>query len=153
MPGAHELPPSIDRLARFQAAVMTDRHWDAEIEQVAGRLRAICPALATERPPTAVEQTPAEVLRELGGRLLVTAAKHGRYGNRHVPSTGIGGRLLRAVGQTVRKLAGIALLMALIYFGIRLFGDDAMLAGLDRAEARLQIGWSRLLKYIGERRQ
>jgi hypothetical protein len=35
-----------------------------------------------------------------------------------------------------------------IYVGIRLFGDEAMLAGMDRVEARLQIGWGRLLEYL-----
>jgi hypothetical protein len=69
MPDASQLPPSITRLARLQAAVMSDLRWDAEIKTLAARLRALCPALAKDRSPSSVEPTPADVLRDIGGRL------------------------------------------------------------------------------------
>jgi hypothetical protein len=37
----------------------------------------------------------------------------------------------------------------LIYVGLRLFGDDSVLRGLDRFESRLLVGWRRLLAYLG----
>jgi hypothetical protein len=146
MPNAGQLPPSIMRLAKLQAAVMSDRRWDTDIKTLAARLRTLCPALATDRPPSSVAPTPADMLRDIGGRLLETASSKRRYRSAYRP--GLGRRVLRAIGRRVRKVAGIAVVLAAIYVGIRLFGDEAMLAGMDRLEARLQIGWGRLLEYL-----
>jgi hypothetical protein len=55
---------------------------------------------------------------------------------------------LRAAGRGLKKLLSIALGLGLIYLGIRLFGDENMLGYLDAFEARLQIGWERLQRYV-----
>jgi len=41
--------------------------------------------------------------------------------------------------------------LGLVYAGMRLFGDESVLRGLDTFEARLQIGWERLQGYIAHR--
>jgi hypothetical protein len=39
-------------------------------------------------------------------------------------------------------------LVAAIYIGLRLFGDDEVLQKLDQLEALLLVGWDRLLTYL-----
>jgi hypothetical protein len=39
-------------------------------------------------------------------------------------------------------------LVVAIYIGLRLFGDDEVLQKLDQLEARLLVGWDRLMTYI-----
>ena len=70
MPFATDLPEGIRRLARLQAAKVSDRHWDDDVDALADRLRALAPNLDLD--PTARPQleSPAEVLRELGERVL-----------------------------------------------------------------------------------
>ena len=58
MPAADELPSSIRQLSSLQAAELTDRHWDAEVEALADRLQALCPALAENRPSRKQEESP-----------------------------------------------------------------------------------------------
>ena len=58
-------------------------------------------------------------------------------------ATGLGLAVVYGIGLIV-----FALVLALIYFGIRLFGDQSMLNALDAFEARLQIGWERLQHYV-----
>jgi hypothetical protein len=41
----------------------------------------------------------------------------------------------------------VALLVGLVYAGVRLFGDAATLRDLDAFEARLQVAWQRLQDY------
>jgi hypothetical protein len=56
-------------------------------------------------------------------------------------------RLLQGLGRWLKKLLSIAFGLAVIYVGIRLFGDETLLSHLDSFEARLQIGWERLLRF------
>jgi hypothetical protein len=150
MPPAAALPDSIARLSRLQAATLSDRRWDADIGELAERLRTLCPALASPQPPQRADrESPAEVLRELGERVL------GELGSRRRPGVpppllprSLGRRVLRVLGRGARRLLGIAAMAALIYAGIRLFGDPPMLSALDAFEARLQIGWERLQGYL-----
>ncbi len=149
MPPAGALPDSIARLSRLQAATLSDRRWKVEIEELAERLRALCPALARPRSPQAERESPADVLRELGERVL------GEVGPRRRPRVSppilppsLGERALRGLGRGLRKLLGVVVMAALVYIGIRLFGDPSMLSALDAFEARLQIGWERLQGYL-----
>jgi hypothetical protein len=141
MPSAGSLPDSIERLARLQAAVLTDRRWDSEVRHLAAWLRSLCPALAggrvrpkREAPPPARRRArdPTPHRRTARPRLLSHLAR----------------QMLRATGRALKKLLSVALVVALIYAGIRLFGDDGTLRWLDRFEARLHIGWERLQAYL-----
>ena len=51
----------------------------------------------------------------------------------------------------LRRVVVTALLVAAVYIGLRLFGDDEVLRGLDRFEARLLVGWERLQQYLARR--
>jgi hypothetical protein len=39
-------------------------------------------------------------------------------------------------------------LVAAIYIGLRVFGDAEVLQKLDQLEARLLVGWERLMTYV-----
>lgn len=147
MPPPASLPESIQRLTRMQAASMSDRHWDTEIRELADRLRAICPSLRQGQAP-ARAGSPADALRELGDAL-------DEVGNHHRPRIrtpslwrSLMQQILRALGRGTKKLLSIVFGLALIYIGIRLFGDETLLGHLDGFEARLQMAWERLQLYI-----
>lgn len=149
MPSAEELPGSIRQITKLQAAVLDDRHWNDGVDELADRLRALCPSLATDRPASDDEDSPAEVLRELGERLFdeVVSRQRPRLSPPSLPPT-FTQRLLAGTGRGLRKLAGIVVTLALVYAGIRLFGDETWLGYLDAFEARLRIGWDRLQHYL-----
>ncbi|MGB5569125.1 MAG: toll/interleukin-1 receptor domain-containing protein [Sedimenticolaceae bacterium] len=148
MPPPASLPESIQRLTRMQAASMSDRHWDTEIRELADRLRAICPSLRQEQAPARGE-SPAEVLREIGGRILdeVENSRRPRVQTSSL-SRSLMQQILRALGRGAKRLLSIVFGLALIYIGIRLFGDETLLGHLDGFEARLQMAWERLQLYI-----
>ena len=149
MPARADLPESIRRLVTLQAAELSDRHWDAAVDALADRLRVLCPALADDRPAADRDATPAEVLRDLGERLVdevVSRRRPRRSSPSPAPSTTR--RVLHATGRGLRKILTTLLVLALLYVGFRLFGDAALLGQLDAFEARLQIGWERLLHYL-----
>lgn len=153
MPAADALPQSIARLTRLQAAELGDRHWDDGVEDLADRLRQLCPALGEDAPkPVRGEESPAEVLRELGERFLdeVMSRRRPRITPPTLPPTFLQ-RSLRALGRGVRRLLTVALLVGLVYAGVRLFGDDATLRQMDAVEARLQVAWQRLQDYAARR--
>lgn len=151
MPAASTLPKSIEKLARLQAAVLTDRHWDAELAGFAERLQKLCPSLTQGRPSkTNSPGSPEVVLRELSERLLREAESRRRP--RLIPPSlprTWAHKLLRALGRGLKKLLSLALGLGLIYLGIRLFGDESLLRHLDAFEGRLQMGWERLQHYVG----
>ncbi len=150
MPEADSLPSSIARITRVQAAELTDRHWRDDIAALAGRLRALWPALADRTPPVGGEEdTPATVLRELGERFLeqVASRRRPRLEPPRLPPT-FGQRLLRRLGLGLKRLAATAAIIALIYIGIRLLGDQETLNTLDAFEARLSVAWDRLHQYL-----
>ncbi len=153
MVAADSLPPSIRRLNGLQAASMSDRHWDAEIEELAQRLRELCPSLASEPSAAArAEESPADVLRELGGRILdeVAARRRPRLEPPHLPPTFVQ-QLLAGLWRMARKALSVAVVVALVYGGLRLFGDASMQRSLDTAEARIQVAWQRLQARLTER--
>jgi hypothetical protein len=150
MPAAASLPLSIQQLSRMQATSMSDRRWDAEIGELAERLRTICPSLQQELPLGAAKaESPAEVLLELGERLLdeVSVRRRPRILPTSPPRT-LTQRFLRTLGLGLKRLLTIGLVLGLIYAGARLFGDQTLLAQLDAFEARLLIGWERLQQYM-----
>ena len=57
--------------------------------------------------------------------------------------------LLQPLLRGLRRMLTIVVAIALIYIGVRLFGDDSLLRQLDALEGRLMIGWRRLLGYVG----
>jgi hypothetical protein len=150
MPTADSLPPSIARLARLQAAVLGDRHWDDAIEDLADRLRHLCPSLAGEiSRADAAAETPAEVLREMGERFLeeVASRRRPRVLPPRLPPS-FGQQMLGWLARGLKKTLGSLLVLALVYVAIRLFGNAELLAMLDAFEARLLIGWERLQGYL-----
>jgi len=146
IPASDALPNSIERLSRLQAANLSDRRWDAEIAELADRLRSICPTLAQDRPRQKAVDSPAEVLHELGERFLNEVVAEQRPSAK--PPTVVQ-RILLRLGSDVRKLLSFVVVLGLIYVGMRLFGDESLLRDLDALEARLHIGWQRLMQYIG----
>ena len=150
MPDAADLPSSIARIARVQAAELSDRHWRDDVAALAGRLRTLWPALTEPGlPPGADGDSPAAVLRELGERFLdqVASRRRPRLEPPRLPPT-FGQRVLRQLGRGAKKLATTVVVLALIYIGIRLFGDQQTLDTLDALEARLHLGWDRLQQYL-----
>ncbi len=146
MPAAGDIPESIGRLVRLQAASLSDRHWDGQVAELAERLKALCPALARGAVPGHKrKESPAQILHELGERVLKEAEprRRPRVWSPSLPRS-LADRLLRALGRGIKQLLALAVGLVLIYVGIRLFGDEKMLGFLDAVEARLQIGWERL---------
>ena len=149
MPSATDLPEGIRRLVKLQAAEISDRHWDDDVEALADRLRAMCPGLGDDPRRRPDDESPAEVLRELSERVFDEVLTPGRPG---VESPTLGTSFLRGlmagVWRGVRRLFGTALFLLVVYVGLRLFGDPSILNMLDALEARLQIGWERALQYL-----
>ncbi len=144
MPPADSLPDSIERLARLQAAVLTDRRWDSEVRNLAAWLRSLCPALAGGRVQ-APRETPPRARRRSRD-----PTPHRRSARTRPPGlvSNLARQMLRATGRALKKMLSLAFVAALIYAAIRLFGDDSTLRSLDRFEARLHIGWERLQAYL-----
>jgi hypothetical protein len=148
MPGSGSMPKSIEKLTRLQAATLTDRHWDTDVAELAKRLQTMCPSLVQDQPlPMVASESPAEVLRELGDRFLDEVVPRRQPQIEHPPPN-FGQRLMLQLGRRLYGLVKIAIVLGMIYASIRLFGDEALLRSLDTLEARLQIGWERLLNYI-----
>lgn len=148
---AEELPDSIRLLASIQAFTMADRRWDEDIEALVQLLCKEAPELASyskhDYEPDTV--TPAQVLLELGNRIFDEVnGQRNRYTVQKAKKKIWFERQLVAVGRFFKKTVVLVLVIAVIYIGLRLFGDDEMLQGLDNVEARLQIGWDRLLGYF-----
>jgi len=151
MSSASDLPESIAHLSKIQAYAMSDRHWDDDIKSLAELLQNEVPALIklSRGVRQSSEESPAKVLRELGNRVLDEVNRHRReikqpekeYSNlRRGPVV--------IIGRAVKKILTPIFFIAVVYVGLRLFGDNEVLQMLDRVEARLQIGWDRLLNYL-----
>jgi hypothetical protein len=136
----------------MQAFKMTDRHWDDDLRDLVQLLRKAVPELRTEtsRNQFGPEASPVAALRELGDRVLAEVI-HRRSGyrrseNRH---NHYGLRLLTAFGRYLKKKIVMPfVLIAAIYIGLRLFGGAEVLQILDQLEARLLVGWQRLMTYV-----
>lgn len=150
MPGREVLPDSIQRLSRLQAAVLSDRHWDEQVSELAERLQNISPALGRGSPAADDSaESPAEVLRELGERVFreVESRRRPRLAPPSLPRT-FAHELLRTLGRGLKKLLTLVFIAGLIYVGIRLFGDEQWLRHLDAFEARLLVAWERLQLFL-----
>lgn len=93
--------------------------------------------------------TPAQILLKLGGRVLDELNLKRKNSNRlptrsYNPFT----RLGLALFGFIKSILGIAILLTIIYVGIRLFGDNEMLRELDKIQHRALIGWERLTGYL-----
>ena len=148
-PAATELPEGIRRLVKLQAAEISDRHWDDDVEALAERLRALCPGLDDDPRKRPEKENPAEVLREISERVFDEALRP------RLPDVGsptLGSSFLRgltgSLWRGLRRLLGTALFLVVVYVGLRLFGDESVLSMLDALEARLLVGWERALQYL-----
>jgi hypothetical protein len=154
LPAQESLPASIAGLTRLQCAVLTDRRWQGDLRELCARLQSLCPALARpQRARRSGGESPAEVLRELGDHVIdEIGSQQTRSARRRNDPPGLLRRLLQhllqKLGRLLRRVLTIALVVALGYGGLRLFGDEATLRGLDAVEARLQLGWKRLQQYL-----
>jgi hypothetical protein len=148
---ASELPESIAHLSRMQAFKMTDRRWDDDIQDLLQLLRKAVPELRAEssRDQLGAEESPAQVLRELGERVLEGVIHRRNGSSRSENSSNYRQpRLLVGFGRYVKKILMPFVVVAAIYIGLRLFGDDEMLQKLDRLEALPLVGWDRLMTYV-----
>lgn len=148
---ASNLPESIAHLSKIQAYVMSDRRWDDDIPRLVALIRKEVPELKSgalqERQAQA--ESPAQVLRELGDRVLnevIRQHDNARQpeNTKHYQRSGFAA----GISKFVRKMVVSIITIAAIYIGIRLFGDAEMLRVLDQFEARLHTGWGRLLTYL-----
>ncbi len=130
---------------------MTDRRWDDDIQDLVQLLRKAVPELKAQssmdqRRPAA---SPAQVLRELGERVLEEVIHRRKASGRsEISNRRHRSRLLVGFGRYMKKFLMPLVLVAAIYIGLRLFGDDEVLQTLDQLEARLLVGWSRLMAYL-----
>lgn len=130
MPAPASLPETLQPLSRLQAATLSDRHWDADLALLLQRLGSLLPGLRSAAPQDPPPQpSPAPRGPSLAVRLLRP----------------LGGW----IGRRLRQATGLLLVLLLLYAGLRLFGDPSTLRQLDAVEARLQLGWQRLLGYAG----
>lgn len=151
MSRASDLPDSIAHLSKIQAYVMSDRHWDDDIKNLAELLQKEVPSLIklSKGKPQSTEESPAKVLRELGHRVLDEVNRHRKEIKQPEKDYGFKKRGPAVIiGRTVKKILTPIILLAFVYIGLRLFGDNEVLQMLDKVEARLKIGWDRLLNYL-----
>jgi hypothetical protein len=151
MCNATELPKSISHLSKLQAFKMTDRRWDDDIQDLVKLLLKAVPELRAEsaREQLGPAASPAQVLHELGERVL-EAVIHRRNdsGRSKISNRRHRSRLLAGFGRYIKKFLMPLVLVTVIYIGLRLFGDDKVLQTLDQLEARLLVGWERLMAYV-----
>ncbi|MEO8409534.1 MAG: hypothetical protein ABI478_03120, partial [Propionivibrio sp.] len=152
MPAPDELPESIRHLVRLQAAFVSDRRWDSDLDDLTGRLRLLCPELAPAAPPAREDEvSPGAALREIGERVFDEIASRRRA---REASPGLFAqflnRLLQPIGRGFRKLLGTILVIGVLYAGLRLFGDADTLRMLDKMQARLLVGWVRLQAFLAQ---
>lgn len=161
MPAAATLPESIRPMTRLQAACFDDRHWETDLATLITRLQTLLPDLG-ETPDRSPEEAQApgsndslaQVLGEIAQRVLDESRSQQ---TERTPSRPAGARaghvqgVLRALLRLLSRTAKIVLTLALIYAGLRLFGDDSLLRQLDALELRLSIAWQRLLTHAGMR--
>jgi hypothetical protein len=148
---AAELPESIAHLSKMQAFKMIDRRWDDDIQDLVQLLRKAFPELRAKssRNQFGPEASLVQVLSELGERLLEEMI-HRKSGssrpenskNYHRP------RLFVGFGRYIKKILMPLVLVAAVYIGLRLFGGAEVLQKLDQLEARLLVGWERLMAYV-----
>lgn len=151
MPAPDTLPLSLQRLPRLQALPMSDRHWAADLALLMQHLRALLPNLPpAQAAPASPDGTPAQALHQIAQAVLDQMRQ---APERQVPSSVAGGsglasRLLRRIIRQLRGWVTLALLLAAVYIGMRLFGDAQTLGMLDTLEARLPVAWQRLQRWL-----
>jgi hypothetical protein len=152
MPAPDALPNSIARLARLQPAEPVGADWDTAVEDLADRLRRRCPALSEDDGATSEGGSPAQVLHELGERFVdeLEPRRRPRLEPPMLPPTSTQ-RLLDGIGHAAIWLLSLALLVGLVYAGLRLFGGESVLRGLDTLEAWLDTAWRGLLDRLAAR--
>lgn len=128
MPPADELPASLGGLCAVQAAVLDDRRWDADVADLIAQLRRRIPSLALDVDESATG-TPRGP--RLASRLFDALAR----------------TLGRSAGRALKRVVSVLTVLAVLYVGLRLFGDAGTLRTLDALESRLHVGWERLLAF------
>jgi hypothetical protein len=144
MPSAAALPDSIRRLTQRQAAWLDDRHWDADLAALAARLSELVPTLVDRRPGGVAAVPPSVDAPRRAPAGPPPQRPPARPG--HPPwylSV-----LLRPLWRVVRRVLTIVMLLALVYAGLRLFGDAGIQRGLDALDLRRVRGWQRALRYV-----
>jgi predicted RNA-binding Zn ribbon-like protein len=157
MPQASALPETIRQITRIQAAGFEDRHWDADLASLVSRLRALLPDLGeavqqagSQAPGGRSNESLAQVLHEIAQRVLQQSRERESSRSGGPLETAARG-MLRSLLQALGRAMKFVLLLALIYVGVRLFGDDNLLRMLDGLEMRVATAWERLLTYGGMR--
>jgi hypothetical protein len=135
MPGADNLPPSLAALAARQAFVLRDDRWAGDITRLSETLvDSVGPIARTDHTDHA--ETPAQVMRDLGERVLseVRRSRGGAFshsGARSAPA-GIWIGVMSRLGALVRQALGITIALGIGYYLIQQFGDPSSKRFLDQ---------------------
>ena len=112
------------------------------------RLRAMLPVLAAPATPASAPPL-AQALQEIAERVLREPDRAPPAPPAPAPAPGpsLLWPLLHSLGRGLRRIVVHPGRLALVYGGLRLFGDRDTLRQLDAVEQRLLIGWQRLLQH------
>lgn len=136
MPGRDSLPKSIARLASYHPDALTEGDWQTGVAELVDHLVDLCPTLVAERVRGGHEETPADVLRELGDGFLdkVRLRRRPKVAPPSLPPT-FGQRLMRGVLRASLVVLVLAIVAALGYMGARLFGGPELNEDLNSIES------------------
>ncbi len=139
MPPENQLPPDIAPLSRRQAFVVTDRRWDKDLQDLRTFLLQQLPALQADMGIEASRNSAGEILQEVRretfrtlGERIVEELKRSRASSgghpRQLPW------LLKAFFNGLKRLAVFGVVLVVIYFTIKNYGDASAQAVLRDLE-------------------
>jgi hypothetical protein len=135
MPGAGDLPPSLAGLAARQAFVLSDHRWSGDITRLTETLvESVGPVARTDE--TRRSETPAQVMRDLGERVLDEVRRSRRAPSSRTgpssPAAGIWIGVMSRLGALMRQAIGIGIALGVGYYLIQQFGDPSSKRFLDQ---------------------
>lgn len=119
MPATQDLPPSLQGLARFQALALSDHRWTDD-------MRILCDALSAHVPRLA--QARAQGARPVVSPLPEPRRQEPEAPARRAPPSGF----VRWWRSAWRRAAGLVMLGAAVYIGVRALGGPAANRVMDR---------------------
>lgn len=136
IPSPEHLPASLAEFSRRQAFPLSDLRWGDELDELATQLAKLSPALRKawhKRGGKPAANDVAAAIRDVGDRVIEEAMR-GRRSTRRLPARGSGfaRSLYRSISGTVRSTVGLAVVLAVVYVGIRIAGGPEANQMLDR---------------------
>jgi hypothetical protein len=138
MPGSHELPDSLEALARRQAFPLSDLRWHVEVNELATRLAALSPTLDRAfraRGGTRPSGDGTLAIRQIADRVFDEAVRS--RGPAPAAGPALSPRVARWISRRAKRLLTTAAGLAIAYLLIREFGGPEINTLLDRFLARL----------------